>query len=78
LCDIPRNKAPRTGPRHIWRTYRLRAFFGREKNTDGSRVGLISLASACYGDFCAQTWFSNLSGGGAILALSSFLNQIPH
>jgi len=51
LCDIPRNKAPRTGPRHIWCTYGLCAFFVREKNTDGSGVGLkISLASACYGD----------------------------
>ena len=51
VCDIPRNKAPRTGPRHIWRTYRLYAFFGREKNTDGSGGLLkILLASVCYGD----------------------------
>ena len=50
LCDIPRNKAPRTGSRYIWHTYRLCAFFGPEKNTDGSGVGFISLASACYGD----------------------------
>ena len=28
--------------------------------------------------FCARTWSSNQSGGAAILALSSFLNQIPH
>jgi hypothetical protein len=28
--------------------------------------------------FCASTWFTNQSGVGAILALSSFLNQIPH
>jgi hypothetical protein len=28
--------------------------------------------------FCARTWSSNQSGGGSILALSSFLNQIPH
>ena len=28
--------------------------------------------------FCTQTWSSNQSGGGVILALSSFLNQIPH
>jgi len=27
---------------------------------------------------CSRTWSSNQSGGGAILALSSFLNQIPH
>ena len=26
---------------------------------------------------CGRTWSSNQSGGGAILALSSFLNQIP-
>jgi len=46
LCDIPGSKAPRTGPRHIWCTYTLCPFFGREKNTDGSAVGLIiSLAS---------------------------------
>jgi len=28
--------------------------------------------------FCACTWSSNQFGGGEILALSSFLNQIPH
>jgi len=28
--------------------------------------------------FCTQTWSSNQSGGGEILGLSSFLNQIPH
>ena len=50
LCDIPQNKAPRTGPRHIWRTYRLFTFFGRE-NTDGTRdVWKISLASVYYED----------------------------
>jgi hypothetical protein len=27
---------------------------------------------------CAQTWSSNQSGAEVILALSSFLNQIPH
>jgi len=51
LCDIPQNKAPRTGTHHIWRIYTLCPFFGREKNTDGKRVGLmILLASAYYGD----------------------------
>ena len=51
FCDFPRNKAPRTGPRHIWHTYTLCPFFGREKNTDGSAAGLmISLASVFYGD----------------------------
>ena len=43
LCDIPRNKAPRTGPRHIWCTYKLCPFCGREKNIDGRAVWLISL-----------------------------------
>jgi hypothetical protein len=28
--------------------------------------------------FCGRTWSSSQCGGGAILALSSFLNQIPH
>jgi hypothetical protein len=50
LCDIPRNKEPRTGPLHIWHTYKLYAFFGHEKNTHGSGGLLISLASVCYGD----------------------------
>jgi hypothetical protein len=45
---------------------------------------MISLASVYYGNsgvakhFCAHTWPSNQSGAGAILVLSSFLNQIPH
>ena len=51
LCDIPWNKTPHTGPHHIWLT--VCPFFGCEKNTDGSAVGLvISLASVCYSDFC--------------------------
>ena len=51
LCDIPLNKAPRTGAHYIWCIYTLYPFFGRKKNTDSSKVGLtISLASACYGD----------------------------
>jgi len=51
----------------------------------GSAVGLTILqASVCYGNsrvtkhFFACTCSSTQSGGGAILALSSFLNQIPH
>ena len=49
-CDIPRNKAPCKGPRHIWHTYTLCPFFGRE-NTHGSTARLkISLASVRYGD----------------------------
>jgi len=35
LCDIPQNKAPRTGPHHIWRTV---CPFSGHKNTDGSIV----------------------------------------
>ena len=51
LCDIPQNKAPCTGPCHIWRTYRLFAFFGHERNTDGrGDVWKILLASVCYDD----------------------------
>jgi len=51
LCDIPWNKAPRTGPHHIWHIYTLYPFSGHEKNTDGSGVGrIISLASVCYCD----------------------------
>ena len=58
LCDIMWNKAPRTGPRCILRTYTLCPLFGREKNTDGSTVGLmISLASVCYGDSHVATHF---------------------
>jgi len=30
----------------------LYPFYGREKNTDGRAVVLISLASDCYGYFC--------------------------
>ena len=51
FCDFPRNKAPRTGPRHIWHTCKLCPFFGHEKNTDGSGDGwMFSLACVCYGD----------------------------
>jgi len=28
--------------------------------------------------FCARTWSPSQSGGGVILAVSSFLSQIPH
>ena len=59
LCDIPRNKAPCTGPHHIWCTYRLCAFFGREKNTEGTQdVWKIWLASACYADSWVSTIFA--------------------
>ena len=50
-CDILQNKAPHTGPHHIWHIYTLCCSYGHGKDTDGSRVWLmISLASACYGD----------------------------
>jgi hypothetical protein len=50
-CDIPWNKAPHTGPHHIWCTYTHCHFSGHEKNIDSSRVGwMISLASAGYSD----------------------------
>jgi len=54
------------------------------RTQDGSGVGLISLANVCYGDSQVTKHFlrPNLVfqpiWGGAILALSSFLNQIPH
>ena len=51
LYDILRNKAPRTGPHHIWRICTLCSSSGYEKNTDGSGVWLmILLANACYSD----------------------------
>ena len=64
LCDIPQNKAPCTGPHHIWRIYTLCPFFGCEKNTDGSRVGLlwpvlVMATLESQNIFCAQTWSSN-------------------
>ena len=37
LYDIPWNKAPCTGPCHIWRT--VCSFFGHEKKTDSRAVG---------------------------------------
>jgi hypothetical protein len=52
-CDIPRNKAPHTGPHDIWCINTSCPFSGHEKNTDGSEVWLmISLESSCYGDSC--------------------------
>ena len=46
-CGILLNKAPRTGPHHIWCIYTLCPFSGREKNTGCRAVGwMISLASA--------------------------------
>ena len=70
LCDIPWNKAPHAG-RHIWRTYTLYPFSGREMNTDGSRVWwMISLATLVmatpesHNICCGCTWSSNQSGVG--------------
>jgi len=53
------NKAPRTGPCHIWRTHTLCPFFGRKKNTDGSTGLMISLANVCYGDSWVAKHFLN-------------------
>ena len=52
VCAIFRkSKEQRTAPLHIWHTYKLYTFFGREKNTHGSGGLLkISLASVGYGD----------------------------
>jgi len=53
-CHIPWNKAPQTGPHHIWCIYTL-LFFGRDKRTDSSAFGLmILLASVCYGPWVAK------------------------
>ena len=66
-CDIPVNKAPCTGPHHIWRIYTLCPFCGHEKNTDGSGVGwMISLASVCYWDSRVGKHFFILSLVSAI------------
>jgi hypothetical protein len=86
FCDIPQNKEQRTGPHHIWCTHTLCPLFGRRgTNTDRSGVGLtILLAGACCGDSQFKTFsaaalgLQTNGGGGAILALSGFLNQIPH
>ena len=37
---------------HLVHLYFVCPFFGREKNTDSSAVGLILLAIACYSAFC--------------------------
>jgi hypothetical protein len=80
FCDFPRNKAPRTGPRHIWRTDTLCPSFGREKN---GRLRswveeVLVMATLESHIFCSRTWSTSQFGVGAILALSSFLIQIPH
>jgi len=63
-CDILVNKAPRTGPHHIWRIYTLCPFSGHDKNTDGSGVGwMISLAKVCYWDSRVGKHFFILSWG---------------
>jgi len=49
-CDIPQNKAPQTGPHHIWCIYTLCLFLA-VTSTDSSAFRLmISLATVCYGD----------------------------
>ena len=66
-CDIPLNKAPRTGPYRIWHIYTLCPFSGQEKNTDGSRIGwMISLATVCYCDSVVGKHFFILSLVSAI------------
>ena len=47
LCDIPRNKAPHTGPHHIWCTYTLCPFFGHEKNTRQLRSWVDDFTGQC-------------------------------
>ena len=69
-CDIPLNKASRTGPHHIWRIYTLCSFSGYEKNTGDSAVGwMISLASVCYGDSSRITFFYSKSVAATRISL---------
>jgi len=66
--------------------YTLCSFSAREMNTNCSTVWWVILwaSVACGYSFethnicCGHTWSSNQSEGGAILAFSSSLNQIPH
>jgi len=39
---------------------------------------LVKVAVQPHNICCSHTWSSNQTGGGAIMASSSFLNQIPH
>ena len=83
LCDIPWNKAPRTGPCYVW--HAVPFLWPREEHRrqrswvdNFASQCLLCLLSSRKTFFCPHTWSSNQSGGGAILALSNFLNQIPH
>jgi len=39
---------------------------------------LVMVALESHNIGCSRSWSSNQSGGGVILAFSSFFNQIPH
>ena len=55
----------------------------RRKKTAAELCGfrwpvLVMMALEPHSICCCRTWSSNQTGGGAILAFSSFFNQIPH
>ena len=71
------------GPRHIWCTYTLpflslQEEHGRQHSWGDDFAGQCLLWQLSSHKTFFHTWSSNQSGGGAILALYSFLNQIPH
>jgi len=85
LCDTPQNKEPRTGPHHIWCIYTLCLFFGRKRTHTAAqlrsrfRLPVFIMTTLEPQNICSnRTCSSNQCGGRAILALSSFFNQIPH
>ena len=45
LCDIPRNKAPRTGPRNIWCTYTVPFLWSREEHK--RQISWVYFAGQC-------------------------------
>ena len=53
LCDIPRNKAPLSGPYHIWRTCTLCLFFWPREERRRQQ--------SCVDDFAGQCWLWRLS-----------------
>ena len=80
-CDIPQHNAPQTGPHHIRCIYTLCRFCCRDKHTDSSTFRwpvFVMVTLESQNIFCAHTWSYNQSGVGAILALFSFLIQLPH
>jgi len=87
-CDISRKKAPCRGLRHTWYTYTLihcALSLAARRTQTAAQLGwwfhwpvFVMATVKLQNIFWTGTWSSNRSGGGAILALSTFLNQIPH